>query len=111
MNNTSSLEKQSLSWDNSIVPKELQSCIKLLQGVSDITNYLADNKFTYAEAKEFVEWLAAEIESHRQEYGFDTYHDYVTNTPCCDIDNTVVCPLNKINAVVEMANICDKILK
>ena len=105
MNNTSSLEKQSLSWDSPIIPECHRSFIKLFQGLSDITNYLADNKFTYTEAKEFVECLSAEIESHRRDHGFDTYHNYVTNNSYCDIDNKVIHPWNRINMVVEFAEI------
>lgn len=71
--------------------------IKQLQAIVDVTNYLAEHNFTYDEADEFIFDLKSHISTSRTCEEFETVEDLVNNNPCCDIANTIIVPLNKIN--------------
>lgn len=71
--------------------------IKQLQALVDVTNYLAEHNFTYDEIEEFISALKSEISSSRTCNEFETAKDWANNNPCCDIANTVIVPLNKVN--------------
>ena len=70
---------------------------KRLQALVDVTNYLAEHDFTYDEADEFVSALKSQISTSRTCEEFETTKDWANNNPCCDIANTVIVPLNKVN--------------
>ena len=70
---------------------------KLLQGLVDITNYLYDNQFTYCEAEEFVKLLTSELSTGKECREYETYGDKLKNHKCCNLDDHVIFPLNKVN--------------
>lgn len=70
---------------------------KHLQALVDVTNYLAEHEFTYDEVDEFISALKSQISTSRVCEEFETAEDWVNNNPCCDIANTVIVPLNKVN--------------
>lgn len=71
--------------------------IKRLQALVDVTNYLAEHNFTYDEADEFISALKSQISTSRTCEEFETAKDWTNNNPCCDIANTVIVPLNKVD--------------
>ena len=70
---------------------------KRLQALVDVTNYLAEHDFTYDEADKFVSALKSQISTSRTCEEFETAEDKYNNNPCCNIANTVIVPLNKVN--------------
>ena len=70
--------------------------IKKLQALIDIINYLAEHRFTYNEAEDFLLMLKNEISASRDCNEFKTADDWFCNRPCCDIANTIIVP-NKVN--------------
>ncbi len=71
--------------------------IKLLQGLVDITNYLAEHDFTYNEAFEFVAALQNELSFSKDANEYDTTNDWYNKRPCCDIGRKIIVPLNKVD--------------
>lgn len=73
-----------------------------LQAIIDITNYLADHKFTYPEALEVVDMLLDQISYSKDCDEFKTVDDYFAHKPYCDITKKVITPLNKVNMEEEI---------
>ncbi len=71
--------------------------IKVLQAMVDITNYLAEHKFTYAEAEEFVRNLQSQISYSKDCEEYETTNDWYHKRPCCNIREKILVPLNKVN--------------
>lgn len=71
--------------------------IKMLQAMVDITNYLAEHKFTYPEAEEFVHNLQSQIYYSKDCEEYETTHDWYHKMPCCNIHEKILTPLNKVD--------------
>ena len=78
---------------------------KKLQALVDITNYLAEHNFTYDEADEFIEMLKNEISASKTCNQYKTALDWGNNNPCCNINNMIIVPLNKVNIEELFSNI------
>lgn len=82
-----------------------------LQAIIDITNYLADHKFTYTEALEVADMLLDQISYSKDCDEFETVDDYFAHKPCCDITKKVITPLNKVNMEKELLKSVKKLRK
>lgn len=71
--------------------------IKMLQAMVDITNYLAEHKFTYLEAEEFANALQREISYSKDCEEYETADDWYHKRSCCNIREKILVPLNKVN--------------
>lgn len=71
--------------------------IKFLQAMVDVTNYLAEHKFTYAEAEEFIRNLQSEISCSKDCEEYKTTDDWYYKRPCCNICEKILVPLNNVN--------------
>ena len=71
--------------------------IKMLQAMVDVTNYLADHKFTYPEAEKFVQDLQNEISCSKDAEEYKTADDWYHKRPCCNIREKILVPLNNVN--------------
>lgn len=71
--------------------------IKMLQALVDITNYLAEHKFTYPEAEEFTHALQSEISYSKDCEEYETADDWYNKKPRCNIREKILVPLNNIN--------------
>lgn len=71
--------------------------LKKIQALVDITNYLADHNFTYDEVSEFMTMLQNEIFASREQNEYETANDWYNNIPCCNIDKSVIVPLNRVD--------------
>lgn len=71
--------------------------IKMLQAMVDITNYLAEHKFTYQEAEEFAHNLQSEISCSKDAQEYETAEDWYYKRPRCNVCKNILIPLDKVN--------------